>query len=93
MKNFMSFLFSKNAIIEIVISFTFFTLFNKFIFIILISILFLLVYQSNKTSNLPLPKELENLKMKALLENPKNTSNLMKDKFIFEDKVDIPHLK
>ena len=93
MKIYMNLIFSKNTIIEIIIALAFFILFNKFIFIALISILLFLVYQSNKTSNFPLPKELENLKMKAFLENPKNTSKLMKDKFIFKDKVDIPHLK
>ena len=31
--------------------------------------------------------------MKAFLEKPKNPSNLIKDKFIFEEKVDIPYLK
>ena len=93
MKNYMNLLFSKNTIIEIIIALAFFILFNKFIFIALISILLFLVYQSNKTFYFPLPKELETLKMKAFLENPKNTSKLMKDKFIFEDKVDIPHLK
>lgn len=93
MKNYMSLVFSKNTIIEIGIFFTFFFLFNKFIFILSIFVLCFLVYNSNKTSNFPLPKELENLKMKAFIENPSISSNLMKDKFIFEDKIDIPHLK
>ena len=86
-------LISKITIIELsVLIFLYFFL-NKFLFLIIILLLGFLFYKSHKSSSISLPKELENIKMKAFTENLNNASNSIKDIFTFEDNINIPHLK
>ena len=53
----------------------------------------ILLYKSNKASNTPLPKDIGISTMKAFIENQNNSSDSLKDKYIFQDKVKIPQLK
>ena len=85
--------YSRNTIIELSILLILYYLLNKIFFLFLIFIIIYFIYKSNKTSNIPLPKEIENLKMKALIENTNSLSNTTKEMFIFEDKLNIPHLR
>lgn len=85
--------YSSNTIIELLILLILYYLLNKFFFLFFICIIIFFVYRSNKTSNIPLPKEIENLKMKALIENTNSLSKATKEMFIFEDKLNIPHLR
>ena len=93
MKDLKNLIFSKNTLIELTTIFILFILINKYCFLLLISLLFLLLYKSNKTSNIPLPKEIEKFRMKAFLVSPKPISDELKDKFIFEEKVNLPQIK
>ena len=89
----LSLLSSKNTFIELVVLLVLYFLLNKIIFLLLISLLIYLIYKSNKPSDISLPKELENKQMKAFMENIDSSSKLIKDKFCFQDKVNIPHIK
>ena len=84
---------SKSTIIEGLIIVIFYILLNKILFFLLFILLAYLIYKANKPSTKPLPKELENKKMKAFMENYNTSSNLMKDKFIFKEDINIPRIK
>lgn len=91
--DFLLLLKSKKTFIELIILLILYLLLNRLIFLLLILLLVFFIYKSNKKSSIPIPKELENLKMKALMENLNKSSNSIKDNFTFEDKINIPHIK
>ena len=93
MSNLKKLLITKNTIIELAILFIFYILINKYLFILLLILIMILLYKSNKVSNIPLPKDIGISTMKAFLENPNNASDSLKDKYIFQDKDKIPQLK
>ena len=84
---------TKITIIELLILFIFYILINKYCFILLLTLIMILLYKSNKASNIPLPKDIGNSTMNAFLENPNNASDSLKDKYIFQGQVKIPQLK
>ena len=86
-------LYSKKTFIELAILLILCFLLNKIIFLSILLVLIFFIYKSNKKSNIPIPKELENIKMKALLENLNCSSNKFQDMFSFQENITIPPLK
>ena len=93
MNNLFLLLYSKKTFIELAILSILYFLLNKFIFLSILLVLIFFIYKSNKKSNIPIPKELENIKMKALLENLNCSSNKFQDMFSFQENINIPPLK